>query len=321
MPRSTAASGRTLFATQPRFAWATLAAASLVALSALMTQPAHAAAPRDTVIEAVQLPAWVEHNGQRQPAQPGQRLRVNDTVVTANASRILLRMPDRSVIKLGEKTEFKIEALASKQQSAAGPTHMQSALRLITGVFRYATDYTSKALGNTRDINLSVATATVGIRGTDFWAMSDTEHDAVCLFEGHVAVQRGQREDIHLDKPGAFWTVRTNEAETPKGIATPDQLAKFINQAELQPGSGILLEGGRWRAVAGLLPSGNAAAALRERLQGAGYPTDVRMKRERYEVRINNFATEADAQAVLQRLQADTSLGLSEGGRVTLAAE
>ena len=303
-----------------RMGIATLATAGLIAALSALSPSAQAATAKDAVIEAVQLPAWVERNGQRRPAQPGDKLLVNDTAVMAETSRMLLRLPDRSTIKLGEKTEFRIETLASQQKGIAQPTHTQSALRLITGVFRYATDYTSKALGNTRDISLQLATATVGIRGTDFWSMTDANHDAVCLFEGSVAVERESRTDVLLDKPGAFWVIRTNQPEQAAGQASPDDLQRFIAQAELKPGSGVLLEGGRWRTVAGLLPSARDSAELRTRLQTAGYPADIRNKQGRFEVRINELATEADAQAVLARLQGDASMGI-KAGRVALAAE
>ena len=273
-----------------------------------------------TVVEAVQVPAWVERDGQRRPAQPGQTLRINDKAFTAEGSRMLLRMSDRSVIKLGEKSEFQIEALTAKQQGVAGPSEITSVLRLITGVFRYATDYTSKALGHTRNINLKLATATVGIRGTDFWSMTDADHDAVCLFEGQVAVQRDQQPDIDLGHPGAFWVTRTGQPDGPAGQATPQELMKFIAQAELKAGTGVLLEGGRWRTVAGLHTSASAGSSQRQRLQAAGYPADMVEKQGRFEVRISEFATEADARSVLERLQADARLGVT-AGRVALVAQ
>lgn len=297
-----------------------LATAGFLLLLGSISPTAHAATNNDTVIEALQVPAWVETNGQRRPAQPGQKLRTKDKAVTAEASRMLLRLPDRSIIKLGEKTEFQIDAMANQQQSLAGPSEMKAQLRLLTGVLRYATDYTSKALGHTRNIDLQLATATVGIRGTDFWSMTDADHDAVCLFEGRVAVERSGREDIALDQPGAFWTIRTNQPEQGAGQATPEQLQKFIVQADLKPGSGVLLEGGRWRTVVGLLTSARDAATLKTRLETAGYPADIRSKQGRFEVRINDLATEADAQAVLTRLKADASIGVTMG-RVALAAE
>ncbi|MDP3811208.1 MAG: FecR domain-containing protein [Hydrogenophaga sp.] len=283
-----------------------------------VSQGAARAATTSTVVEAVQLPAWVERNGQRRPAEPGVQLRDNDKAITAGHSRMLLRMPDRSVIKLGEQTEFQIESLAVRQPQAAGPSELSATLRLVTGVFRYATDYTSKALGNKRELNLKMATATVGIRGTDFWSMTDAAHDAVCMFEGKVEVVRDAKPGIMLEKPGAFWVVFTGEAEKPAGQATPDQLAKFIGQAEMQPGKGILLQGGRWRTVAGFMPSGAQANALRTNLQTAGYPADVVAKDGKFEVRINQLATREDAETVLTQLQANATLGVIDG-RVALA--
>ncbi|AOF86308.1 sporulation related domain protein [Hydrogenophaga sp. RAC07] len=276
------------------------------------------AATTGTVVEAIQLPAWVERNGQRRAAEPGVQLRATDKAITAGNARMLLRMSDRSTIKLGENSEFVIESLAVRQPQAAGPSELSATLRLVTGVFRYATDYSSKALGNKRDINLKMATATVGIRGTDFWSMSDAAHDAVCMFEGKVEVVRDAKPGVMLEKPGAFWVSFTGEPEKPAGQATPDQLAKFIGQAEMQPGQGIVLQGGQWRAVAGLMPSGVAANALRTNLQAAGYPAEVMAKDGKFEVRINQLATREDAEVVLKRLQANAALGVTDG-RVALA--
>ena len=277
-----------------------------------------ATTPTTTVVEAVQLPAWVERQGQRRPAQPGQSLRDGDKAITADGARMLLRMDDRSVIKLGEQTEFLIQSLELNRDGAAGPSEQKSSFKLISGVFRYATDYASKALGNKRELNLELATATVGIRGTDFWSMTDAAHDAVCMFEGKVEVVRDNKPGIVLDKPGAFWAVFTGEAEKPAGQATPDQLAKFIGQAEMQPGQGIVLQGGQWRTVAGLMPNGVQANALRTNLQAAGYPAEVLAKDGQFEVRINQLATREDAEAVLKQLQANTALGVKDG-RVALA--
>jgi hypothetical protein len=271
-----------------------------------------------TVVEAIQLPAWVERNGQRRAAEPGVQLRASDKAITSDNARMLLRMADRSMIKLGENTEFEIENLAVRQPQAAGPSELSATLRLVTGVFRYATDYSSKALGHKRDLNLKMATATVGIRGTDFWSMTDAEHDAVCMFEGKVEVVRDNKPGVMLDKPGAFWVVFTGEEEKPAGQATPDQLAKFIGQAEMQPGQGIVLQGGRWRTVAGLMPSSVEANALRTRMQTAGYPAEVVNKDAKFEVRINQLATREDAEAVLAQLQANPALGVT-AGRVALA--
>lgn len=288
--------------------------------AALWLAPGHAhASPAPTVVEAVQLPAWVERHGQRRPAQPGAVLRTNDKALTATGARLLLRLPDRSLVKLGESTELVIQAMELSRTSAAGPQSIRSDLRLVTGVFRYATDVSSKLAGNQRQLNLRLATATVGIRGTDFWSMTDADHDAVCVFDGEVVVLREQKSEIGLSKPGAFWVVFTGQPEKPAGQATPEQLAKFIDQADLKPGSGVLVQGGRWRAVLGLLPTAAEAAELRARLASAGYPAEVLAKDGRFEVRINQLATEQDAKSVVARLAAQPDLGV-RNARVALAA-
>jgi hypothetical protein len=282
--------------------------AALFAAATVLTAPkAHAAADA-TVVEAVQLPAHIERSGQRRAAEPGALLRTGDKAITDTGSRMLLRLSDRSTIRLGEATQFLIDSLDNSPSGDA--RQINAGLKLITGVFRYATDYASKALGNKTTLNLELATATVGIRGTDFWAMTDADHDAVCVFEGHVAVERDAKPTIDLQKPGAFWVVFTNQPEKPAGQATPDQLAKFIGQAEMQPGKGVLLQGGEWRLVVASSVSGPDANALRTRLQDAGYPARVAAQDKGFEVRINQFATEQDAQAVLARL---APLGVTQG--------
>lgn len=282
--------------------------AVLLAGAAVLAAPSARAAADRTVIEAVQLPAHVERSGARRAAEPGALLEAGDLAITDAGARMLLRLSDRSTVRLGEDTQFKIESL--DRSPSDGASQIGAGFKLVTGVFRYATDYASKALGNKTTLNLELATATVGIRGTDFWAMTDAAHDAVCVFEGHVAVQRDAKPTIDLQKPGAFWVVFNNQPEKPAGQATPDQLAKFIGQAEMKPGTGVLLQGGQWRLVAASGINGPDANTLRARLQDAGYPARVATEGKGFEVRISQFATERDAQAVLTRL---APLGVTQG--------
>jgi hypothetical protein len=308
-----------LSATRRRWLGCSLSTLALAGAATWMLPRTAHAAPAPTEVEAVQLPAWVERHGQRRPAQPGIRLRSGDKALTASGARMLLRLPDRSEVKLGEATELVIDRMDVTTRGVARPQRIDSSLRLVTGVFRYATDIASKLAGNQRQLDLKMATATVGIRGTDFWSMTDADHDAVCVFEGKVAVLRDAKAEISLDKPGAFWVTFTGQSERPAGQATPDQLAKFIGQAELSPGSGVLVKGGRWRAVLALTSTSVQAGALRDQLAARGYPVEVRPKDGKFEVRINQFATQQDARAVVDRLSAQADLKLKDA-RVALAA-
>lgn len=290
----------------------TLAASLLLAGAAWLPTTTRAAEPAaETVVEAVQMPAWVERNGDRRAAEPGQRLRAGDVAVTASGARAVLRLSDNSLVKLGEATELALQKLEVGRKD--GQSRMAGQFKLVTGVFRYATDYRSKALGVNRDVSLQTATATVGVRGTDFWAMSDAEHDAVCVFEGAVAVVRDGRDTIALNQPGAFWVTFTGQPEKPAGQATPAQLSKFIAQGDLQPGTGVLVQGGQWRTVVATFPRLAEAEALRQRLQKAGYPARVHNGMRGQEVQIQQLATRQDAEALLRKLQSDATLGAAQG--------
>ena len=273
------------------------------------------AAPSTVTVEAVQAPAWVERNGQRSPAEPGLPLRPQDKALTAAGSRLLLRMDDRSAIKLGEQTELQVRSLDTGRPGVADPGEHKGTFKLAAGVFRYVTDNTSKA-----KVHLELGSATVVMRGTDVWSTTNADREAACVFDGKAEVVRDAKPRIALDKPGALWIVYSGEPEKPADQATPAQWTQFIAQSELQAGSGVLLPGGRWRTVAALVNHPAEAAALQARLQAAGYPAETKAKGGRHEVRINQLATRADAEALLQRLRSDADLGVTEG-RAALAAQ
>src|SRR4029077_18866230 len=55
------------------------------------------------MVEAVQMPAWVERGGASHPLVAGMELKDDDQVRTGSGSRVLLRTADGSAVKLGEK--------------------------------------------------------------------------------------------------------------------------------------------------------------------------------------------------------------------------
>ncbi|MES2941937.1 MAG: SPOR domain-containing protein, partial [Pseudomonadota bacterium] len=107
------------------------------------------------------------------------------------------------------------------------------------------------------------------------------------------------------------------------GVATQDELARFIASTDLQPGQGVTVLQGRWRAVLTNAPTASAAATLVNQLAEIGYAASSLGKkagaRNVFEVRISNFATPEDAKWVLDKLSAMPALGIT-AGRVALAA-
>lgn len=271
------------------------------------------------VVQAVQMPAWIESDGKRRPVSPGDAVGASDVVVSGEQARVLARMPDGSFVKLGQNAQLQVKKLDMNIEDLT--PKMSSELKLVRGMFRFATQSVDKVVGR-RELSLELATTTIGIRGTDFWSMTDAVHDAVCLFEGKVEVSTTEQGVIALDKPSAFYTRFFDKPPQPAGVATPDELARFITSTDLQPGQGVAVVQGRWRVVLAGTTSASDAARLVSQLRVMGYAASSRGKktasRTLHEVRINNFATKADAQVVLNRLSVLPVLGVTTG-RVALA--
>lgn len=297
------------------------ATAALAAWGGATAQPAQAAGSRQAnpgiTVEAVQMPAWTTRDGKRRPLSAGDTVSTAQEVETAASAGLVLRLAEGSIVRLGEKTRLGVQRL--EVNDADGRIAVRSELKLFDGFFRFATSAVAKVAGQ-REIDVSLRTATIGIRGTDFWSMTDAEHDAACLFEGNVALATRDQGALVLDKPTAFWARFFNQPVKPVGNATPDELAKFLKSTELSPGKGVAVVGGRWRVVAAAAGSDAAAQALATRLREAGYPAQVRAKeaagKKVHEVRINGFATRDDAAAILERIASVDGVR----GRVALSA-
>lgn len=263
-----------------------------------------AATPRRTVVEgiaveAVQMPAWIDQGGRRVPLAPGDRVRSDQVIETGAGAALVLVLPEGSRINLGEKSQLGIARLATERQD--GQTAVRTDLKLLEGFFRFATTSISRVTGR-RDVRVTLRTATVGIRGTDFWSMTDAAHDAVCLFEGKVALDTRDQGALSLEKPSAFWARFFDRPVQPVGVATPDQLAGFIASAALKSGTGVAVAGGEWQLVATSTTDSREALQSAGRLRAAGFPAQLVESRGRHEVRIDQLATRDDAQGLLVRL-------------------
>ncbi len=254
-------------------------------------------------IEAVQMPAWLDRDGRRQPLAPGDTVSVSQVIETGVSAALVLLMPEGSRVSLGGRSRLSVQALAAER--AQGVTGVRADLRLLDGFFRFATSAVSRVTGR-REVSVTLRTATVGIRGTDFWSMTDSEHDAVCLFEGQIALDTRDQGALTLDKPSAFWTRIFDRPVQPVGTATPDQLAGFIASSALKPGQGIAVPGGAWQVRLARSADSRTALNLAGTVRAVGYPATLHSAGGAHEVRIAQLATREDAQALLVALRAFT---------------
>jgi hypothetical protein len=93
----------------------------------------------------------------------GSIVYVGDRIVTGPNARLEMRMLDRSVITLGENSDFVIESYLFDRERGVGKV----LLKVAVGTFRAVTG----GIGSIRDRSFALKTpvATIGIRGTDFW--------------------------------------------------------------------------------------------------------------------------------------------------------
>jgi hypothetical protein len=271
-------------------AWLT-AAALLSAAWQVYAAPA-------AIVEGVQMPAWLDRDGRSAPLAPGMELKAGDHLRTGAQSRVLLRLGEGSAVKLGENAALRIVELAPADNL------FRSAISVLQGAFRFTTAVVAKQ--RRRDVQISVATVTLGIRGTDVWGRSRDERQIVCLIEGSVQVGAQGEQPVVLDQPLQFYQ-RSQGQTQPLGFVQPQQLAEWARETDIDPEKGAAQIGARWRVQLLSTPDLRKAMELSDRLREAGYPAGVYPDKDRdtrlYRVRIHNLASKAQAQALVARLR------------------
>ena len=263
-----------------------------------------AAAADQPLVEAVQSPAWVERAGGREPLAVGMPLNDNDRVVSGAAARVLLRMPEGSLVKLGENAQLALDRLGTRREREG--TVVTAALDVLRGAFRFTTQALTGFRGR-RQIDIRVATVTAGIRGTDVWGKAADDRDIVCLIEGRITVQRQGEPQFAMDQPLSFYIAPRNAPALPVQPVPAEQLRTWAAETDMAPGGGSARRGGRWRVELARAGSQDEALALYDRLREAGYPAEIRpVAREGgydYVVGIRHLSAEADAAALAARLR------------------
>jgi len=275
------------------------------ALLAFALAGAAGAAP-DVVVEAVQMPAWVERDGAKIPLAPGMELRNRDELRTGPNSRLLLMTADGSWIKLGERASLTLDGLQVRKDNV-----FQAALKVAEGAFRFTTEVLKRARGK-REVNITVATVTAGIRGTDLWGKSSPGRQIVCLIEGKVEVTPPGGDAIPMDSPMSFY-VREDGRSQPVALVSRAQIALWALETETQSGEGVAERGGKWKITAVSGKSLSDALEVGKALRDAGYPAEIQpakiKDRRVYDVRLSNFKSKGDAEFVVRNLRQQGALG------------
>ena len=286
----------------------------VVALGLAFAASAAWSAPT-AVVEGVQMPAWVERGGVRQPISAGMELVAADKISTGQNSRVLLRLAEGSQVKLGENALVSLDKLGQSRENKQ--TFLQAAIDVARGAFRFTTDLKLK-LNSRREVDIRIATITAGIRGTDLWGKSAGDRDVVCLIEGKIAVQREQDAPIAMDQALQFYIApktaegRADRSQPEPQLAAVDaqQLQQWASETEIAPGQGAARMGGKWKVVASSSPDQGAALKVYDQLRAAGYPAQIypvgTPDKRSYEVRIMGLPSREEADALGGKVEAVT---------------
>ena len=268
-----------------------------IAALAVAAFAANAQERAQAVVEGVQMPAWVERDGARVPLAPGASLRSNDTLRTGADARLLVKLADGSAVKLGENAQLRLDddRDAEGQRLRVGdecPRRVRSGSRP-----------RSLARARRRDVSVTVATVTAGIRGTDLWGKAAADRDIVCLIEGRIEVSRQGDPTITMDQPLSFYIAPRGQPPLPVAPVNPEQLKQWAAETEIADGKGAARRGGRWKVV---LAAGESENEVLRRVPGRargglcrGAPAAPSCEgRRAYDVRIASLPSQAEAEAL-----------------------
>ena len=251
------------------------------------------AVAENTVVEAVQYPAWLERGGASVPVTPGTQLQAQDQLRTGANARLQLKLGEGSTVKLGENAKFSIDKTEDRGV-------FRAALQVITGAFRFTTDALRKS--QRRDVAIKVKNVSVGIRGTDLWGKSTEERDFVVLIEGKISVGSEGNPNVTLDKPLDLYQKPRDTAPSVVAISQ-QQLEELARETELSAGGAAARAGGDWRVTAAAFPSRDDALAMNRRVRSYGYPSEVATRDGAFLVQIGGLADEAAARGLMSNLR------------------
>jgi cell division septation protein DedD len=269
-----------------------------LALAAAALLAGQAAAQPAAVVEGVQMPAWVERSGRTSPVAAGMALQAGDQVKTGAGSRLLVKLSEGSLVKLGENGTLRIAEMTPSRDLFA------ATLRVLEGAFRFTTDLAAKQ--RRREVNITVATVTAGIRGTDLWGRSRDERQIVCLIEGKIEVGAEGEPPVAMDQPRQFYQREKGKTQ-PVGFVEPQRLNEWAKETEIERGKGAARLGGKWSVRLATASTQRDALSVYDQVRKAGYAAEIVPLKDgdkrSYLVRIRNLPSKAEASALADQLR------------------
>ena len=145
----------------------------------------------------------IERNAATLPGTKGTQLEMLDRIVTDPTGHARILFADGSTLTVGDASSVVVDEFVY-----APGTSRKVVIKFVEGALRFVSGKTD-APDDT--IELESAIASIGVRGTDFWAGDIDGNFAVLLFEGAVEVATDAGA-VTLDQPGQGVTLTTRDA-------------------------------------------------------------------------------------------------------------
>lgn len=222
-------------------------------------------------VDTVQMPAWLERNGQNRPLAVGMEVKNGDRIRTGANARVYLQLTEGSTVKLGENAR-----LGFYSHSLQPAKVFKGALDVLSGAFRFTTAAANRPRSQ-RDVAIRVGTATVGIHGTDVWGKTDAERDLVLLIEGRIEVRHGDMT-LEMGEPLISFSVPKNAAAQPVASVDPEQVKRWALETETVPGQGVARQGGEWHVLLACVATQPEALGIYDTAHEAGYAAQIHVR-------------------------------------------
>ena len=141
------------------------------------------------------------------------RVFVGDVILVGADSRVKLSTVEKTTVTLGSNAAFQVKPWTSKKK--------QGMFRMLFGRFRAST----KGLTGGGQFNVKTATATIGIKGTDYTASVTPQGDVIVMVSESVVQLEGARGDEQDIKPDLLSVVLNGQEATSTALVTEEMVA------------------------------------------------------------------------------------------------
>ncbi len=156
----------------------------------------------------------------------GDTIAKGAVIITQNDGQVEIKFEDDTVLSQAENSRIRIDDYVYDQEDATASRFLldmaQGTLRTVTGKI---------AVQNPDEFKVKSPLATIGIRGTEFWVISDEHGDRAYLGEiasGHIMVVQDNFGTIRfMNTTGSFATLSQGSPMGPLRPATAEELQRL----------------------------------------------------------------------------------------------